>query len=74
MTDRMVRENSVKRLLGASYLQALENRALSEVADAMQDKSNPDALKRALETMTKIQHELILQWAKAEDLRYGSMD
>lgn len=72
--DRMVRENRVKRLLGDSYLNALESRALSEIADAMEDKTNPEALKRALETLSKIQHEILVRWAKAEDLRYGSMD
>jgi len=72
--DRMVRENHVKRLLGDSYLNALESRALSEIADAMEDKTNPEALKRALETLTKIQHEILVRWAKAEDPRYGSMD
>ena len=72
--DRMVRENHVKRLLGDSYLNALESRALSEIADAMEDKTNPEALKRALETLTKIQHEILVRWAKAEDQRYGSMD
>jgi hypothetical protein len=70
----MVRENHVKRLLGDSYLNALESRALSEIADAMEDKANPEALKRALETLTKIQHEILVRWAKAEDPRYGSMD
>jgi predicted house-cleaning noncanonical NTP pyrophosphatase (MazG superfamily) len=70
----MVRENHVKRLLGDSYLNALESRALSEIADAMEDKTNPEALKRALETLTKIQHEILVRWAKAEDPRYGSMD
>jgi len=72
--DRMVRENHVKRLLGDSYLNSLESRALSEIADAMEDKTNPEALKRALETLTKIQHEILVRWAKAEDPRYGSMD
>ena len=72
--DRMVRENHVKRLLGDSYLNALESRALSEIADAMEDKTNPEALKRALETLTKIQNEILVRWAKAEDPRYGSMD
>ena len=72
--DRMVKATHVKLRLGDYYLSVMESRALSEIEDAMEDKANPDALKRAQETLTKIQHEILVRWAQAEDPKYGTMD
>lgn len=61
----MKKRNNIKELLGPQYLQIMQTQAVGEIAEAMADPTNTDNLRRAMLTMSKIQHELILAWAQA---------
>jgi hypothetical protein len=61
----MQKRNNIKELLGPQYLEIMQTQAVGEIAEAMADPTNTDNLRRAMLTMSKIQHELILAWAKA---------
>ena len=61
----MKKRNNIKELLGPQYLEIMQTQAVGEIAEAMADPTNTDNLHRAMLTMSKIQHELILSWAKA---------
>lgn len=61
----MKKRNNIKELLGPKYLEIMQTQAVGEIAEAMADPTNTENLQRAMLTMSKIQHELILAWAKA---------
>lgn len=61
----MKKRNNIKELLGPQYLQIMQTQAVGEIAEAMADPTNTDSLRKAMLTMSKIQHELILAWAQA---------
>ena len=61
----MKKRNNIKELLGPDYLHVMQTQAMGEIAEAMADPSNAGALHKAMLTMTRVQHELILAWAKA---------
>jgi len=61
----MKKRNNIKELLGPKYLEIMQTQAVGEIAEAMADPTNTDNLRRAMLTMSKIQHELILSWAQA---------
>ena len=61
----MKKRNNIKELLGPQYLEVMQTQAMGEIAEAMADPSNAGALHKAMLTMTRVQHELILAWAKA---------
>ena len=54
----MKKRNNIKELLGPQYLQIMQTQAVGEIAEAMADPTNTDNLRRAMLTMSKIQHEL----------------
>ena len=61
----MKKRNNIKELLGPDYLHVMQTQAMGEIAEAMADPTNTAHLQRAMLTMSRIQHELILAWAKA---------
>ena len=67
----MKKRNNIKELLGPDYLHVMQTQAMGEIAEAMADPTNTAHLQRAMLTMSKIQHELILAWAKAHPEEEG---
>jgi len=70
----MKKRNNIKELLGPKYLEVMQTQAMGEIAEAMADPTNTSALQKAMLTMTRVQHELILAWAKAQPDSEGLSD